>query len=185
VTGPSPGLFPLGTNLVTYTATDQSGNHASCSSTIQVVDTRAPHVEVKHTVTLRSPDHQYRTVDLADCDIEVHDACGGHLDPTASQASITCVTSDEPDDARGDDDGHTTNDIVIVDSDTVKLRAERDRRGDGRRYQIHFQVRDGSGNRADGVCSVVVPRDGECARHPSAPGCRVHGADVANSVCVP
>jgi hypothetical protein len=184
VTGPAPGLFPFGTNVVTYTSTDQSGNQARCNSTIQVVDTTPPLALATRIVTLSPPDHQYRTVNLTDCNIVVVDACGGLLEPSVYQPRITCVTSDEPDDAPGNGDGNTTNDIVLVDQDTVKLRSERDVNRNGRRYKIHFQVRDGSGNRADSVCSVIVPRNNQCVADPTLEGCVVEG-DSRNSVCAP
>lgn len=183
ITGPHPGLFPLGTTVVSYTSTDGSGNRASCDSTIQVVDTRPPHVEAERTVTLWPPNHEYHRVSLDDCNIDVHDACGGRLTADASHARITCVTSDEPDNAHGRDDGDTSHDIVLVDGRTVKLRAERDGRGDGRVYQIHFEASDEAGNRGEGVCSVVVPHDQECARYPGQDRCRIHAGPPANSVC--
>jgi hypothetical protein len=177
-------LFPLGTTLVTYTSNDTTGNQASCSSTIDVVDTRPPQVTVDRTLSLSPPDHRYRTVHLADCGIAVEDRCGGRLDPGVYRAAITCVTSDERDDARGGRDGHTDGDIVIVDDTTVKLRAERDAAGDGRVYKIQFQVRDASGNTSDGVCEVDVPRDDDCRRsHHGDHDCRAGDGDVENSVC--
>lgn len=183
ISGPHPGLFPLGTTVVTYTSTDGSGNRASCDSTIEVVDTRPPHAEAARTVTLWPPDHRYRQVSLDDCDIRIHDACGGRLTLEASQARITCVTSDEPDDVHGGGDGNTSDDIVLVDDRTVKLRAERDARRDGRVYQIHFEVRDEAGNRGTGVCSAVVPRDRECTRYQGRDRCRIEAGPPANSVC--
>jgi cysteine-rich repeat protein len=185
VTGPRAGLFPLGTTPVNYASTDAAGNQASCSSTISVVDTRPPLAIAQRSLALWPADHQYRTVNLADCGIAVEDGCGGRLDPSVYQAKITCVTSDEPDDARGSGDGSTSHDIVLVDADTVKLRAERDAGRDGRAYKIHFQVRDASGNRGDGVCSVNVPRDHDCAEHPDHRGCELDDDRVANSVCAP
>ena len=40
----TPGIFPIGTTTVTYTATDASGNVTSCSFTVTVNDTEAPAV---------------------------------------------------------------------------------------------------------------------------------------------
>jgi cysteine-rich repeat protein len=183
VTAPPPGLFPLGTTVVTYTSTDSSGNQASCSSTIKVVDSQPPHPVAEHTVTLWPPNHEYHRVSLDDCDIDVRDACDGQIAACVSHAKITCVTSDEPDDAPGQGDGNTTYDIVLVDDRTVKLRAERDGSGDGRVYQIHFEVRDAAGNRGDGVCSVVVPHDQGCVKYPAQDPCGIHAGPPANSVC--
>ncbi len=46
VCAPSSGsLFPLGDTIVSCTATDMSGNIASCSFTVSVVDTTAPDIE--------------------------------------------------------------------------------------------------------------------------------------------
>ena len=97
VNGPRPRSFRLGTTTVNYTSTDGTGHEASCSSTITVVDTAPPHVDVRRRVTLWPPDHRYRTVDLEDCGIAVEDACRGRLDPSTYRAAITCVTSSEPD----------------------------------------------------------------------------------------
>jgi hypothetical protein len=46
IVGPGAGTYPLGTTMVVYTATDEAGNSASCSSTITVVDTIKPVVHV-------------------------------------------------------------------------------------------------------------------------------------------
>jgi hypothetical protein len=82
--------------------------------------------------TLWPPDHKYVTVraklsvtDDADPDVEV---------------TLLSVTSNEPDDGRGD--GNTTNDIVIVDDTTFRLRAERSDKGKGRVYTIKYQAVD-------------------------------------------
>jgi len=42
VTNDAPEVFPLGETIVTWTATDSSGNYASTTQTITVVDTTAP-----------------------------------------------------------------------------------------------------------------------------------------------
>jgi len=176
VTGPQPGLFPRGTTTVTYTSSDTTGHSASCNSTISVVDTTPPTVSVGHPAPLLPANHQYHTVSLDDCHIEVQDTCGGPLPPSTSHAEITCVTSNEPDNSRGD--GNTINDIVILDDHTLKLRAERDGGGNGRVYNVHFRVKDQAGNRQDGVCSFVVPHDDRCGAD-----CQVDDAAVANSAC--
>ncbi len=58
---------------------------------------------------------------------------------TGSVALIS-VTSNEPDNGLGD--GDTPNDIVIVDDDTLQLRAERSGMGTGRIYTITYQAKD-------------------------------------------
>ncbi len=167
VDGPDAGVcYALGTSKLVYEASDDAGNASQCSTIVTVVDTEGPEIEVPAFPaggTLRPPDGSYRTVGLDDCHIEVNDACEGDVD--LSSAEITCVSSDEPDDAKGTRDGRTTNDIVIVDDTTVKLRAERNRFGDGRVYTIAFAVRDAAGNAARGECHVTVEASGWCERH--------------------
>jgi HYR domain len=182
VAGPRTGLYPLGTTPLTYTATDQIGNQASCHTAIEVVDTRPAAVFVNRTPVLANADHQYRTVSLDDCGISVLDACGGALGPSTHQPVITCVTSDEPDNAAGSGDGSTTNDIVLVDDTRVKLRAERDGGRDGRTYKIHFRVQDRAGNPSEGTCTVLVPHDRDCDSR-SSDRCRVGDSGVASSAC--
>ena len=42
VTNNAPATFPLGQTVVTWTVTDESGNQATCTQTVNVVDTTAP-----------------------------------------------------------------------------------------------------------------------------------------------
>ena len=42
ITNDAPAVFPLGETIVTWTATDSSGNTSSATQTISVVDTTAP-----------------------------------------------------------------------------------------------------------------------------------------------
>ena len=44
VTNNAPAQFPVGTTTVTWTATDNSGNTATCTQTVRVVDTQAPNI---------------------------------------------------------------------------------------------------------------------------------------------
>jgi hypothetical protein len=70
------------------------------------------------------------------------------------------VSSDEPDNARGNGDGNTINDMVI-DSDckSVDLRRERQGNGNGRVYTIHVSVSDAAGNVGTAECLVTVPHN--------------------------
>ncbi len=71
---------------------------------------------------------------------------------------IERVTSDEPDDAPGESDGSTKNDIVIgPDCRSVQLRAERVGERAGRVYVVTLRVRDSSGNVTRAEYKVTVP----------------------------
>ena len=74
---------------------------------------------------------------------------------TDVDVTLVSVTSNEPDNGKGD--GNTVDDIVIVDDLTLKLRAERSGRGDGRIYTITYQATDDCGNTATADATVTVP----------------------------
>ncbi len=100
-------------------------------------------VNLSHT-SLWPANHKYVTVDasfLASSD-------------TAS-VTLVSVTSNEADDGLGD--GDTANDIVIVDNDTVKLRAERSALGEGRVYTFTYLVTNTCGATTTVTVTVTVP----------------------------
>lgn len=72
---------------------------------------------------------------------------------------IDSVESNEPDDAPGAGDGHTTGDFEITADGKLFLRAERDGKGSGRIYTITYTATDGSGNQGTASASVAVPHD--------------------------
>ena len=144
--------FNLGTHVLTLDATDDSGNTGSGTVTVTVVDTTPPEITVSVTPTvLWPPNHKYVEVTTA---VTVHDVC----DPS-STITLVSITSNEPDNAKGIGDGNTINDIVIVDSFTFKLRAERAGTGSGRIYTITYQATDASGNTAIAFATVTVQLD--------------------------
>jgi|GEM_PF-2105529 len=150
--------FPLGTTEVTVTGTDDSGNVGSDIVYVHVVDTTPPVITPLQTDhVLWPPNHKYHTITIADCVESVSDICD--VSVTISDIVIERVSSDEPEDVRGNGDGKTMDDIVIVNSQKVELRAERQGKGNGRVYTIHFQVTDASGNTQTGFCKVCVPHD--------------------------
>lgn len=86
--------------------------------------------------------------------VGVQAAARDNLDP-APAIRLVSVTSNEPDDGLGD--GDLAGDIVIVDSHTVHLRAERAGSGSGRIYMITYEARDFAGNARRGSVEVLVP----------------------------
>jgi hypothetical protein len=95
------------------------------------------------------PNHKYVTVEAT---VDVSD----NRDPSPT-VDLVSVTSNEPDDALGKADGETTNDIVIVDDDTFRLRAERSEDGTGRIYSITYLATDACGNTTQATATVQVP----------------------------
>ncbi len=141
--------FNLGTHVLTLDATDDSGNTGSDTVTVTVVDTTPPEITVSVTPSLLwPPNHKYVEVTTL---VTVHDVC----DPSPT-ITLVSVTSNEPDNAKGIGDGNTINDIVIVDSFTFKLRAERAGTSSGRIYTITYQATDASGNIAMAFAIVTV-----------------------------
>jgi predicted extracellular nuclease len=111
-----------------------------------ICETTAPTLAVSLSrTTLSPPNHKYVTVD----------ATVTATDKAAPTVTLVSVTSDEPD--NGDDDGDTIDDVVIVDQDTFKLRAERSGVGDGRVYTVTYRATDACGNSTVKPATVTVP----------------------------
>jgi hypothetical protein len=141
-------------------AVDDGTNDAVVAAVeVTVVDTTAPTLSLDGSPTiLWPPNHELVTVVVT---TDAHDD-GGAVTLSAE------VESDEPDDGLGD--GDTSDDIqdLTVNQTTgaisVKLRAERSGRGDGRTYTITVTATDGSGNSSIATCEVIVPKSKGKAR---------------------
>ena len=148
------GTYPLGSTQVTFSATDSFGNVASCTVGVQVGDTTPPAITVTADQTrLWPPNHRLVPIHVT---FQAVDRC----DPSAA-VRLVSATSSEPDDAPGDGDGRTRDDISGADvgtSDTeVFLRAERSAGGNGRTYELIYAATDASGNQASAVSLTSVP----------------------------
>ena len=135
-------------------------------------------VPVVHCITdlvgLWPPNHKMVEVGVF---IDATDLCTDAADLVLLEV---IVSSDEPDNAPGDDDGNTTGDtdgedgfIAPVDvteffafnpdtgrfEGTVFVRAERSESGSGRTYTIQATVANGFNNATTSSCVVVVPLD--------------------------
>jgi len=64
ITNNSPGVFPFGTTVVTWTATDKIGNSVSAEQKVSVVDTTAPQIKAPKDILLEATDPQENIVDL-------------------------------------------------------------------------------------------------------------------------
>jgi hypothetical protein len=173
---PTPtGLFPVGITMATLTVADGRGGVDVCDVTITVEDTTPPEVLCTTDVAaLWPPKHSMHAVQLV---VIATDACA---DPEDVLPITVTVSSNEPDDATGGGDGHTTGDVNGMDGygapvdvtssfsfnaslqrwdGTVLLRAERAGAGSGRKYTIDVSALDSSGNAATTSCCVIVPHD--------------------------
>ena len=104
------------------------------------------------------PNHKYVDIALSDCAGPAHDTCGGTL-PVDQYGTILGVTSDEVEDANGNGDGRTCQDILISsDGKSVKVRAEREGTGDGRVYSVRYAI-NAPGGTVQSTCHVYVPHD--------------------------
>jgi HYR domain-containing protein len=168
---PGPGLYPLGTTPVVYTATDAYGNQAACATMITVASSKPPVLTASAEPRLWPPDHRYVRITPADCGIVLVDPCLGSISAENSGLQIESVTSDEPEDADGDGDGSTVADIRLVGPGTdktlgplgttqVDLRAERQGSGNGRVYSIRYRLPATTelGGPSTVTCHVTVPQ---------------------------
>jgi len=155
---PAGNIFPVGTTIITYTATDGAGNTAQATQTVVVTDNTAPTITLNgNTITLSPPNHNYRTVNVSDLVASASDNCDASVN--LSKVVISKVTSDEAE--NGNNAGNTNNDIVIAaNCQSVQLRAERDGTSDGRVYTITFRVTDQSGNATTRTAKVNVLGNG-------------------------
>jgi len=154
-----PPDYPLGSTVVTVTATDMSGNSASDTMTVTVVDTTPPELSITVTPTLLwPPNHDMIPIDVSVTVTDIADP-----NPTAA---LSEVASDEGDTTYTFDPEFDTTEIVgrkgediqLVDGQ-LYLRAERAGNSDGRVYTITYEAMDASGNTSTDTATVVVPHN--------------------------
>ncbi len=146
---PSGSAFPVGTNTVTCTATDDASNTSTASFRVTVRDGEAPAIVgvTPSKDTLWPPNGKLTPVTLA---VNVSDNCGV---PTCE---IIAVTSSDPVTSALDS---TSPDWEITGPLALNLRAERLNSTPGRVYTITIQCTDSSGNSSIRNATVTVPHD--------------------------
>ncbi|MBI5647308.1 MAG: HYR domain-containing protein [Ignavibacteriae bacterium] len=144
----APAQFPVGNTLITWTATDGSGNTATATQQVTVVDTTRPEIVVllANPSVLTPPDHSMRSVQAI---ISVTDNCG------SSSYALASITSNEPDAGTGP--GDLPNDIQNASGTSFQLRAERADYGAGRMYTVTYRASDAASNTSMRSVPVFVP----------------------------
>lgn len=146
-------ILPLGVHRISVVVTDTAGIASADDMMIEVVDTTPPVLALALLPsTLWPPNHRMVEIEPA---VDARDACG------TAEIRLVQALSDEPDDAPGAGDGHTTQDIQGAEPGTpdflFALRAERSASADGRVYSVTYSAIDASGNTAFATGEVAVP----------------------------
>jgi hypothetical protein len=109
------------------------------------------------TVLLATPNGSYQTITVSDLVASASDGCDSGVDLAA--VTIAQVSSDEPQNAAGNSDGNTVNDVVIAaNCKSVQLRVERDTNHNGRVYAVTLKAKDAAGNATTVTALVTVPK---------------------------
>jgi hypothetical protein len=141
----SGATFPIGTTVVTCSATNSRGGTATGMFEVRVVDTTPPAIlSIKATPDRLWPVNKR----LINVDVSVTAADDGDATLDARMVSV------------GISEGASDTDWRIVDDLTVALRAARNGKEQPRIYTIIVEVRDSSGNISMGTVDVIVPHDG-------------------------
>jgi hypothetical protein len=143
----SPARF-----LVSVTAEDACGAPGNEQVEAVVVDDTPPEISVAlNPNALWPPNHKLVPIQAT---VVASDNCPG------VSFALTSLVSNEPEDGSGD--GNTTPDITDAILGTpdlsFSLRSERAGGGDGRVYTATYTAQDGSGNEAEALDTVEVPK---------------------------
>lgn len=151
ITHDAPSCFPVGTTPVTFTATDASGNFASCTVNVTAVDDVPPTITASPSRDLLwPPNNKMSPIQI---DIAVGDNCDPSPEFVLSEIQVFENEVRIPDNqARKDYDGAGFG----SDDQVVDLRAKRSG-GTERKYALIYEVRDASGNTARDTACVFVP----------------------------
>jgi Tol biopolymer transport system component len=149
--------LPVGTSVVTLRVTDAGGLQAADEAVWTVVDPAPPSIAVSVSPnSLWPPNHK-----MVDVRARVV-VTGGTCSPAPAYV-LQAVESSEPDDADGEGDGNTVQDVQGVSSGTpdlaFALRAERDGNGPGRVYTVTYAIADGPAAGTTAVAVVTVAHD--------------------------
>ena len=144
-----PGVHPI-----TVTVADLSGNSASCTANLTILDSSPPVIRsiAAHPSIIKPDDHEMVPVRVW---VKTSDSCG-----PAPVARILSITSSDPVKGRND---KTSPDWRITGPLTAKVRAELTPKERERVYTITVQCTDASGNSSTKTTTVTVSKR-QCGR---------------------
>jgi hypothetical protein len=124
VTDDAPSTFPPGTTVVTWTATDGSGNTASCSQSVTVTDETPPLIDAPAAVTLSAGSNCTASGGAALGDANASDNCPAGLvvtnnAPSSFPLGMTTVTWTATD--AGGSTATATQSVTVVDDTAPTL----------------------------------------------------------------
>ncbi|MDP2938535.1 MAG: S8 family serine peptidase [Candidatus Omnitrophota bacterium] len=123
----APATFPLGTTIVTWTATDASGNHASATQNVVIVDTILPVVNVNTPASpTKNPSITFTITDetLITIECKVNDgefaSCVSPFEPTFDGGTYTVTV--RATDAAGNIGSDVTDSFIVdINSPTINI----------------------------------------------------------------
>jgi hypothetical protein len=145
-----------GTTTFTYTLSDGHGQHATATVTVTVVPVYDPNSPPVCATAYGGEIWPPNPTQFFSAPVN------GVTDPDGDPLTLTIltVTQDEPVDTTGD--GRFSPDVQIQNSGqetTVWVRGERDGKGDGRVYEIHFTATDPFGEMCTSSVFWTVPKN--------------------------
>jgi HYR domain len=140
---PAGNFFPIGTTVLTYTTTDKSGNMASATQRVRVIDNTPPTITgaFVNPSVIWPPNNKMVDVLVS---YNVGDNSAG------SVVTGLIISSNEPTSAA---------DMLVLDAHHVRVRADRAGNGTGRIYTIMITATDSNGNSFRQTIKVTVPHD--------------------------
>lgn len=101
--GDASGTYPVGSTVVTYTATNNCGLISTCQITVVVLDGEGPLCEL-NPITITLDENNMATIDFDDINGNSSDLCGGDLIAQVNPTEFDC-----------DDLGENTVTVVLMD----------------------------------------------------------------------
>ncbi len=176
--GPTAGLYPVGTTAVTFTAADACGNQGGCSSSVTVTDTTPPDLACPSPTTAQCNAPRSATgVDGGAA--TAADLCGPASTSSDAPASGTyplgaTTTTFEATDGHGNVDSCTST-VTVIDSIAPALVCPADVVAECNAPGVAIGVRAGAATATE-ICTTATVTDPAPANYPLGQTTVTHGA---------